>query len=168
MERGFNDDELADIMSEIESLEQDFNEEDAASSSSDSSDAALDEGPVAEVVESSAGESGEEIENKPLPKLSANDASEVEVPEESQSVAQAEAPMASVTPLVAQEASKQSAATHSSMDFHVSGELALNLGFNVSGQQIKLQVNAEGLEIQLESGAKFTIPVEGKAHKNAA
>ena len=53
------------------------------------------------------------------------------------------------------------------MNLQVAGDLKINLDFTVSGQKVKLLVSDEnGLEIVLDGGAKFSIPV-GEAKKDS-
>ena len=49
----------------------------------------------------------------------------------------------------------------SKLDFHVSGEMDMQMNFHVSGQTVQLQLKGkEGLTIQLAGGVKFTVPFE--------
>ena len=58
---------------------------------------------------------------------------------------------------------------HTAMSFHVEGDMKFELSFHISGKFVGLTVTEEGLEIGLDGGAKFTIPVEhGAEHKKAS
>lgn len=67
MEKGFNDDELADIMSEIESLEQDFEHETSSQEQTESVDEPVQEQP--ETQEVVAQEQHDEPEVQPEPEV---------------------------------------------------------------------------------------------------
>jgi len=49
--------------------------------------------------------------------------------------------------------------TATSMTFKVQGELNLELQFEVGGKTIMLEVSETGLNIQMEGGVKFSVPV---------
>jgi hypothetical protein len=55
-----------------------------------------------------------------------------------------------------------SSSHHSSLSFKVEGEMTLNLGFEVNGHSICMSISEEGLNIEMESGAKFTLPMHDK------
>lgn len=155
MDRGFNDDELADIMSEIENLEQDFKEEpqvEAAQSIEETQveEAPKEAAPVAEQEESSLEEEVSAAkQSEVLEELS--EMSEEEVVPVQQHDAQ-------VHQIHNAPASK-TCGTNTSMSFQVSGDMAVQLSFNVSGHEIQLSVSEhEGLVIGMDSGAKFTVP----------
>lgn len=68
-----------------------------------------------------------------------------------------EAPMAEVIPM-SQNSNPSSAPCK--MDLSIDGTMNVNLHFNVSGQIVSLRVSEEnGLEIGMDGGAKFTIPL---------
>ena len=46
------------------------------------------------------------------------------------------------------------------MNFNVEGDMKLSLAFNISGKVVNLKVNDQGLQIDLEGGMKFSIPLE--------
>lgn len=138
MEKSFNDDELADIMSEIENLEKEFAEADSAPEDDSAVDhtepevlSQLVEKPVEEVV------------------LKTNHSEKV-------------VPMKKPdhTP---------SSHQHSSLSFKVEGQMSLNLSFEVNGQTVCLDISEAGLQIQMESGATFSLPMtqSGSAKKAA-
>ena len=55
------------------------------------------------------------------------------------------------------------------MSFKVEGDMKLDLAFNISGSEVQLSVNEHGLEIGLEGGAKFSVPLsKNHHHKKAA
>lgn len=47
-----------------------------------------------------------------------------------------------------------------SMSFKVSGNLTLDLQFDIGGKTVALEVTESGLTIEMEGGAKFTVPVD--------
>jgi hypothetical protein len=55
------------------------------------------------------------------------------------------------------------------MNFHVEGDMKLDLSFNISGKVVHLNINEHGFELELEGGMKFSIPLdEAHSHKKAA
>lgn len=50
-----------------------------------------------------------------------------------------------------------------SMSFKVSGELNLELQFDVGGKIVCLEVNEKGLSIEMEGGMTFSIPLKKSA-----
>ncbi len=56
--------------------------------------------------------------------------------------------------------SKSSPST--SMSFKVSGNLTLDLQFEIGGKTVALEVTESGLTIEMDGGAKFTVPVDSK------
>lgn len=57
--------------------------------------------------------------------------------------------------------SSKSAST--SMSFKVSGNLTLDLQFEIGGKTVALEVSESGLTIEMDGGAKFTVPVDTKS-----
>lgn len=55
---------------------------------------------------------------------------------------------------------QQKAAT--SMSFKVQGDLAMDLEFNIGGTIVSVGVTESGLTIEMDGGAKFTVPVAAK------
>jgi hypothetical protein len=56
----------------------------------------------------------------------------------------------------------------SSMSFRVQGELTIDLQFDIGGKVVCLEVSEKGLTIEMDGGAKFTVPVSEKSsHKKA-
>ena len=129
MEKGFNDKELADIMSEIESLEREFNTEAPRSAPIEASSPVLQE--LAEApVETSL-------------------------------------PQSKVVPMSKPHHSAPASAP-SCLSFKVEGEMTVSLKFEVNGQCVSLAVTEQGLEIETESGAKFSLPLHGQSSRPAA
>lgn len=148
MDKSFNDQELSDIMKEIEALEDNFQNEVGKMEASE-----------AEVMEELA-----------------------QLDEEEAFPAKAEAPapepepeIANVVPM-AQHSPSPSFAAHpqphfdskpspapASMSFKVSGELNLELQFDIEGKVVSLAVNEHGLNIQMEGGMTFSIPIKKAA-----
>lgn len=56
-----------------------------------------------------------------------------------------------------------SAAPSTSMSFKVSGNLTLDLKFDIGGKSVALEVTETGLTIEMDGGAKFTVPVDSKS-----
>ncbi len=55
-----------------------------------------------------------------------------------------------------------------SMSFKVQGDLNLELQFDIGGKTIMLEVSESGLNIQMEGGVRFSVPVSGaQSHKKA-
>src|SRR5690606_15578001 len=129
-----NDDELADIMSEIESLEQEFNEEtESEDIRASQNDAEHDksEGQT-KVVEQLAQKSSEDIQSA---KNSAHDDQNVH----------------SFKPKSDHSNDNQSWAP-ASMDFSIEGDMKMNMFFRISGKTVHLHVNEGSFEIELEGG----------------
>ncbi len=59
----------------------------------------------------------------------------------------------------------QAPASHTSMSFKVSGELNLELQFDVGGKIISMNVSEDGLAIVMDGGMTFTVPLQ---HKKSA
>jgi hypothetical protein len=108
MEKSFNEDELADIMSEIESLES-RDEEDFDSHDDDE----LEETSVHSIV------------------------------------AKKESP----------ENSSHKKPHHSQMNFHIEGQMSMSLGFTVNGKEVQVKVSDNGMDIIMDNGATFHLPV---------
>lgn len=138
MEKGFNDQELADIMSEIESLEKEFTEEAPAQKVA----------PVEASEDHTSPAVLRELVKKP----------------EHETVLKTNQHADRPKPMKMSEAQTAPA----SLSFQVSGQMAVNLRFEVNGQSVYLAVSDEGLAIEMESGAKFTLPLEKAASKKAA
>lgn len=135
--QNFNENELQDIMSEIESLEEDFNQ-----NVKPKAEEALD----AVKVEEELAKLEEEAQQNESPSNSKKSISEQNNPEKN-----------TVVPMQKKSSSAQSPM---SMEFHVSGEMKLNLKFNVAGQSIQLGLDEkEGLVIEMDQGAKFVLPL---------
>lgn len=62
---------------------------------------------------------------------------------------------------------KRSAST-SSMKFKVEGSLKLELEFEIGGKVIALEVTEKGLAVEMEGGAKFSVPIEESSHLKKA
>lgn len=127
---GFNDDELADIMSEIEDLEKDLSDDPAPAKA-----VKVEPAPIAV----------KEASKDVLLKLA-------DMPEEKAIKATAKSYEASIP------------ASASKMEFCVAGNMAVNLTFHVGGESVCLTVDeAKGLVIEMNGGAKFTLPLSGCA-----
>ncbi len=157
VEKGFNDSELADIMSEIETLERDLDDDGEVEATSAPEEESSEE--EEEVVEVKAEQSEEDTDDSIVDNLK-------EMPVEA--VAGKEEIVDNkvdnnVENIVAVD-KVSSAATK--LDFSVEGDMTLHLRFHVAGQSIDLDVNGEeGLVIQLGNGAKFCVPVDSEIKK---
>lgn len=138
MEKGFNDDELADIMSEIENLEKEFSApEDELQDQFEEEEVfeELSEMPQAEAI-------GEDVE-----------------PHDDQ--------VHRLEPKTHREESKSFHGAKSSMSFNVEGDMKLDLSFNISGKTVHLNISEHCFELEFGEGMKFSIPVD-QPHKKAA
>jgi hypothetical protein len=139
MEQGFNDQELADIMSEIESLEKDYEEVEPQKD-------------LQQMVDEEIATKVEEAVEEAV----------VEEPVEEPAKVTAIKPHVSVPHKPVHHVPTQ-APQHTSMSFNVEGEMKLNLKFWVNGQEISLAVEPnEGFVIELAGGAVFKVPLVGK------
>ena len=145
MEKGFNDDELADIMNEIENLEQEFTHEEV-----------IDEQPHLDEVAESVAQMAKEEE------------SEHEVFQEVVKM-----PVEDVIPLNTERESHMKTThkvtntqSNTAMNFSVEGDMKLDMSFLVNGSEVKLHISDDGFEIEMEGGAKFTLPVH--QHKSGS
>lgn len=183
MDKGFNDDELADIMNEIESLEQEFTDEPAQEevvaqqekTESIESETQQEEFKQEEVVAEQEPEPvHEEVQPEPvvakvdeemnevLEELSEMPVEDVVPQHQKEEVINDNIHHMKKEPVVAEQtwsAPKSSSAAHTSMSFKVEGEMKVDLNFCIGGQDVSLQVSDEGFEIELAGGAKFTLPL---------
>lgn len=168
LDQGFNDAELQDIMSEIESLEQEFTEGVSAEV-----DVADDEDLDSEMMEACA---EDEIESEEDEEMFA----ELEdLDEDSEPV------FAEVTPLASKPPKSSSPAAACPMSFSAQGQMEMKMTFAVGDEQVEVWTNAEGLNLTMNGvtvqiseqegcviewpgGMKFTLPHSSKAHKKAA
>ena len=60
-------------------------------------------------------------------------------------------------------APKAESKSSTSMSFKVSGDLALDLQFDIGGKTVAIEVTEAGLSIEMEGGMKFTVPVSEKS-----
>lgn len=183
VEKSFNDDELADIMNEIESLEKDFEEESFE-------DETPEEKMVEEVEEETAEvpvmvqppkEVADEIMASPDPveKVYAEKTPEVKevVSElahspESCPVIKEAPPVESklhhmpVKPTPSPDWKPSGAQT--SMSFKVEGEMKLSMSFFVAGKEFNVWVDEkDGFVIELDGGAQFKVPMHHAGKKAA-
>ncbi|MBC76465.1 MAG: hypothetical protein CME64_10665 [Halobacteriovoraceae bacterium] len=208
MEKGFNDDELADIMNEIESLEKEFAHDDKAEEAETVEMQAPEETEnvetqVAEEVESIEPHAEQQEVQEPVAEevvaeevSAAHEEEEPlkemapiqEVKEEMQEVLGelSDMPVEDIVPTAVDHAEhdenvhhikeretvshnhQNQAKGHTAMSFHVEGDMKFELSFHISGKFVGLTVTEEGLEIGLDGGAKFTIPVEHGAEQKKA
>lgn len=196
MEKGFNEDELADIMSEIETLEQDFvedtsevqevaepqqedqNEEIVAKEQHEEKQEQHEEPEMQEPEMQDQSEPEQDWEETKVEPIQA-EAEDSEVDEEMNEVLDelSQMPVEDVTP----QHTKQDDNVHhikeerpvsvgsksqTAMSFHVEGDMKLELSFHIGDQFIGVNITEEGLVVGLDGGAKFTIPINTESHSN--
>lgn len=149
MDKSFNDQELSDIMKEIEALEDDFKIEEEKFEAS--APEAVEE-TVEPVMEMTSGP----VVERPAPVI--------------QIAAAAPTPASAPKPLVATAAPAPQPVHHhhtpgagTSMSFKVSGDINLQLEFDVGGKIVSLAVTETGLSIQMEGGMTFSVPLKKAA-----
>jgi hypothetical protein len=156
MDKSFNDDELADIMSEIENLEKEFAESvDAAPVDGPKAQAEAADEPVGEPIDHTEPQVLAELVSKPIEEVvHKTNHSEKVVP-----MKKIEAPVHHAP----------AASGHSSLAFKVEGQMTLSLAFEVNGQSVSLEISDAGLQIDMDSGASFHLPMnKAGAAKKAA
>lgn len=133
MEKGFNDQELADIMNEIEALEKEFQDPDHQEAT-----------PVMQ-------ELAEMDEEESVPVSEFNEAPAAQV-----------IPMTVKEPVMTTKSTPKTTSTDSStsMSFHVEGNMNLQLSFTINGEEVKLHVTDQGLNIEMQSGVSLNVPVK--------
>ncbi|HXH74923.1 MAG TPA: hypothetical protein VNJ08_08160 [Bacteriovoracaceae bacterium] len=70
---------------------------------------------------------------------------------------------AHVLPMAPQAKSKPQGTTPTNMSFKVSGDINLELQFDIGGKIVCLEVNENGLNIQMEGGMTFSVPLKKTA-----
>jgi hypothetical protein len=141
MEKSFNDQELADIMSEIENLEREFAQE-----------AAMAPAPEPEPVTEPVAEDNHDV----LHQL-------VAAPEEKVIMkTNHEDKIVHFKPQAPAPAPAPATQTPSTLTFQIQGEMSVQLAFEVNGQRISLNVTGDDLCIETDSGAKFTLPIAAR------
>jgi hypothetical protein len=125
MEKGFNDQELADIMNEIEALEKEFQD------------------PQQHVDNSVMAELAEMSEETAIPTAQV-------------------IPMNVKGPTMTTKSTSEKTTSQSqtSMSFHVEGNMNLQLSFMINGEEVKLHVTEQGLNIEMQSGVSLNVPVK--------
>ena len=129
MDKSFNDQELSDIMKEIEALEDDFT-------------------------------TGEEKTASPIMDELAQMDEVDSVPVTATKEETFTAP--NIVSLESKRADPEYAPTKgasTSMSFKVQGNLALELQFDIGGKVVSLEVTETGLAIEMEGGARFSLPL---------
>jgi hypothetical protein len=130
MDQSFNDKELADIMSEIESLEKEFSPHNEPSKEP--------------VIDQSHEEVLQELTQKP----------------EEETILKSNfdpAPVYNIKP--SKNSEKHVDHSSSSLKFKVSGQMKVELSFEVGGEFVELQVTEQGLHISLLNGTSFKVPL---------
>ncbi len=132
MDKSFNDQELSDIMKEIEALEEEFSAEEDT-----------DKVQASAMME----ELAEMEEEKSIPTTNKNDSV---LPFERQPVPET---------ITATTTAKAKTTSSTSMSFKVQGELNLELQFDIGGKSITLEVSEAGMNIKMDGGVSFSVPV---------
>ncbi|HAZ11839.1 MAG: hypothetical protein A2X86_07695 [Bdellovibrionales bacterium GWA2_49_15] len=143
-EQGFNEKELEDIMSEIESLESEFDggAEGSASAAEQPEEEEVEEVPV--------------VVKKPAPAPA-----RPKVVEEVRSVAKP----AKVAPAPA-PVKETPCGVPAQMEFHVQGDMQMNLKFYVGETWVQFSASpGEGLAIEMPGGMRFSVPLPGVGQK---
>ncbi len=187
-DKNFDDTELEDIMKEIEELEGADNAS-LSADESESSDpvATASEADIEDIIEqeleelnqienvASVDEEDTEVlgemieealsEEGPKSQILQNDInSKIESVVESPGENHKE----NVVPLKEKTMSDSNTGSPCQMSLNVSGEMNINLDFAISGQKVELVISEEkGLEIILNDGARFTLPVDHTGKKVA-
>jgi hypothetical protein len=73
-----------------------------------------------------------------------------------------------ILPMSAKSKSASSVPAPASMSFKVSGDINLELQFDIGGKVVSLNVTESGLNIEMEDGMSFKVPLSNTAHKKAA
>jgi hypothetical protein len=136
-DQNFNDDELAEIMNEIENLEDDMQ--------------IVQEEPDEFTVVNEVQEAKSVLEEV------------VSMPEEEvipTNVVEMANPVTSTPP--------STSGNKTSMNFSIDGQMTVDMGFTIGGQFVAISVNEDGFEISMESGAKFSIPLENQSSAKKA
>jgi hypothetical protein len=145
MDKSFNDQELSDIMKEIEALEEEFSAEEDT-----------------DKVEASAmmEELAEMEEEKSIPATNKNDSV----------LAFERQPSPETTPATITATTTATAKTTSntSMSFKVQGELNLELQFDIGGKAVTLEVSEAGMNIKMDGGVSFFVPVSNAQSQKKA
>jgi hypothetical protein len=157
-EQGFNDAELEDIMNEIENLEKEFSDAEPA--------------PKKKVIDPIEEEMMASTRHQPIAQDDSVEeleevAEEAEVVNIRPSLPKTTKPpvQAPVTPKKVSAPSTKNAPT--CMNFSVSGEMNMELNFEVGEHNVQLTIDpAEGLIINMGGGAKFCLPLSGNTKAN--
>jgi hypothetical protein len=182
VDQSFNDSELQEIMSEIENLEKEFDENETTLSGStvvDHVQSELDEDEYS--GSSSSAEMVDEFEDYSSSTMESTPVEEAKVI----SIAKTPvAPVSTYTAPVAPAAAPVMNTTSSKapeISFEASGQMNLNLGFKIGQETAKLTVDpvkglcitmngvelviseTEGCQVTMESGVRFTIPLTSQA-----
>ena len=178
MDQGFNDDELADIMNEIESLEQEFTEETQPDEVEAKAEVEEEKEEIVAKAETEDAPQSVEEEIQPEPE---QPQAQTEIVEELAQKPEAEIEQAhqqadddhnvhaiKQEPKESHDNSQKKDWGSTSMDFSVEGNMKMNMFFKVSGKTVHLHVNEGAFEIELEGGMKFSIPVHEQSDKKAA
>jgi hypothetical protein len=157
MDKSFNEDELSDIMKEIEALEENLHIEEAPAPKI-SPKVKQDQPQIVE----------EEFQKDEESKVFSPEAEKDWTEEEAQIPVKEElAPKSpeKVFPIHSRKEDLYNSGNSSptSMSFKVSGQMHLELQFEVNGKLVQLHVDDSGLVIGLEGGATFNVPLKKSA-----
>lgn len=135
-EKVFNDNELEDIMTEIESLEKEFVGSDEAIPEENNPEN------IKEVTEVKKDDHKETIDNAVHEAFQTNGGNNNTTPVEEPSV-------------------NHSNGKQCDLNFNIGGAQNIDLSFNLSGKLVKIKLlNSDEFCIELENGARFTLPLK--------
>jgi hypothetical protein len=153
MDKGFNDDELEDIMNEIESLEKEFTQV------ADQLDHEPSLEEVAKSVMSLSEDEEQDVDNSLLEQVAKMPVDEV-IPQKKINKFDDDSHH-NIIHLEKKSHIPQpkTQSNNTAMKFNIEGDMQMELSFVINGTEVNLQINDDGFEIELEGGAKFTLPV---------
>jgi len=152
MEKGFNDDELEDIMNEIESLEKEFTQ----GTDHVDHEPSLEE--VAESVVSLSRDEESSEDNSLLEQVAKMPVDEV-IPQKKINKFDDDSHHNIIHLEKKSRNDSPKPQNNTAMKFNIEGDMQMELSFVINGTEVNLQINDNGFEIELEGGAKFTLPV---------
>jgi hypothetical protein len=165
MEKGFNDDELADIMNEIETLEQEFEADVEQEEQEESTSPEQEMQSIEDEVDGAFKPEEMNAVLEDLAEMPEEDSVPVSEEQPVDNVHQMQEPMPKHPQMTTPS---HHGAAHSQMSFNVSGDMTLDLNFKFGSEDVHIWVDEnQGFVIEMNSGAKFTIPVVQKNKKAA-
>ncbi len=162
VELGFNEAELSDIMNEIEDLEQNSEEEDSRPDvSAENNDVREDNQlgkalGITNVKENSSKELN--VDKVAISKTEMQKEVDQEVDSLLENSAMVTETVNDNIVSINTASSETKDKNRTSMEFSISGEISMDLNFDISGKKISLTVKEDGLYIGMENGMKFIVP----------